>query len=161
MHENLSFSHVGTDQLAKPTALVGSTASLSTAAQSAKPTALVGQIDSSKSAKPTALVGSVDCPVTSLVTSLEKLPNQPNLTFTDVGANLEDWKTPLLRYLCDSSAGINKSVRRSAFKYVLHNDELYRRTTKDFCCLSAWDLIKQEWLWEKFMKVFVVRINRS
>jgi hypothetical protein len=27
-------------------------------------------------------------------------------------------------------------------------------------CLSAWDLIKQEWLWEKSMKAFVVRINR-
>jgi hypothetical protein len=27
------------------------------------------------------------------------------------------------------------------------------------CCLSAWDQIKQEWLWEKSMKAFVVRIN--
>jgi hypothetical protein len=42
MHENLSFSRVGTDQLAKPIALVGSADSLSATAQSAKPTALVG-----------------------------------------------------------------------------------------------------------------------
>ena len=27
-------------------------------------------------------------------------------------------------------------------------------------CLSVWDLIKQQWLWEKSMKAFVVRINR-
>jgi hypothetical protein len=50
------------------------------------------------------------------------------LTSSDVGADLEDWKTLILRYLCDPSAKVDKSVRQSAFKYVLHNDELYRRT---------------------------------
>jgi hypothetical protein len=39
--------------------------------------------------------------------------------------------TPLLKYLHDSNAKINKGVRRSAFKYVLYNDELYQRTAKD------------------------------
>jgi hypothetical protein len=37
----------------------------------------------------------------------------------------------LLRYLHDPIAKVDKSVRRSAFKYVLHNDELYRRTAED------------------------------
>ena len=69
--------------------------------------------------------------MTSLVNSLEKLPNRPNVTSSDIGADSEDWRTPLLRYLRDPSARIDKGVRRSAFKYVLHNDELYRRTAKD------------------------------
>jgi hypothetical protein len=37
----------------------------------------------------------------------------------------------LLAYLCDPSAKVDKNVRQSAFKYVLHNDELYRRTAED------------------------------
>jgi hypothetical protein len=61
----------------------------------------------------------------------EKLSNQPNGTFSDVGTDLYDWRTPLLAYLRDPSAKVDKSVRRSAFKYVLHNDELYRRTAED------------------------------
>jgi hypothetical protein len=60
----------------------------------------------------------------------EKLSNQPNGTSTNVGANLYDWRTPLLVYLCDPSAKVTKSVWRSAFKYVLYNDELYRRTAE-------------------------------
>jgi hypothetical protein len=37
----------------------------------------------------------------------------------------------LLRYLHDPIAKVDKSVRRSAFKYVLNNDELYLRTAED------------------------------
>ena len=69
--------------------------------------------------------------MTSPVTSPEKLPNQPGLTSSDVGADLEDWRTPLLRYLSNPSAKVDKSVPRSAFKYTLHNDELYQRTVED------------------------------
>ena len=45
----------------------------------------------------------------------------------------------MLKYLRDPSARIDKSVRQSPFKYVLHNDELYRRTTKDLLlkCLGS------------------------
>ena len=94
-------------------------------------------------AKPTALVGSADSLVASPVTSPEKLPNQPDVTSSNVRANLEDWRTPLLRYLCDPSAKIDKGVRRSTFKYVLHNDELYRRIPEDLLlkCLGS-DLSK-------------------
>ena len=77
--------------------------------------------------------------MTNPVNSLEKLPNRPDITSSDVGADLEDWRTPLLRYLRDPSAKIDKSIRRSAFKYVLHNDELYRRTAEDLLlkCLGS------------------------
>jgi hypothetical protein len=78
-----------------------------------------------------SLVGLVDSPVANPANLPEKLLNRPNRTFSDVGANLYDWRAPLLAYLRDPSAKVDKSVRRSAFKYVLHNDELYRRTAED------------------------------
>jgi len=45
----------------------------------------------------------------------------------------------LLRYLCDPSAKIDKSVQQSAFKYVLHNAELYQRAAEDLLlkCLRS------------------------
>jgi hypothetical protein len=70
--------------------------------------------------------------VTSPVNSPEKLLDWPNETSSDVKSNLDDWRTPLLRYLRDPSAKVDKGIRRSAFKYMLHNDELYWRTAKDF-----------------------------
>jgi hypothetical protein len=44
-----------------------------------------------------------------------------------------------LAYLRDPSAKVDKSVRQSAFKYVLHNDELYQRTVEDLLlkCLDS------------------------
>ena len=48
--------------------------------------------------------------MTSPVNSPEKLPNWPDVTSSDVGADLEDWRTPLLRYLRDPSAKVDKSV---------------------------------------------------
>jgi hypothetical protein len=106
------------------------------------------------SAKPTALVDSADFPVTSSVNSLEKLPNRPNVTSSDVRRS-----TPLLKYLRDPSAKIDKSVWQSAFKYVLHNDELYRRTAEDLLlkCLGS---NQARVAWEKSIKAFVVCINR-
>jgi hypothetical protein len=69
----------------------------------------------------------------------EKLSNRTNRTSSDVGADLYDWRAPLLVYLHNPSAKVDKSVRRSAFKYVLHNDEIYRRTAKDLLlkCLDS------------------------
>ena len=45
----------------------------------------------------------------------------------------------MLRYLRGPSAKIDKSVRWSAFKCVLHNDELYRRIAEDLLlkCLRS------------------------
>jgi hypothetical protein len=132
VHKNLEFFHVGADQ-------VSLADSFSAVAKSTRPTALVGQANTSKSAKSIALVGSADSPATSPVNSSEKLSNRPNVTSSDVGADLDDWRTLLLRYLCDPSAKVDKSVRQSAFKYVLHNNELYRRTAEDLLlkCLGS------------------------
>jgi hypothetical protein len=58
---------------------------------------------------------------------------------SDIRVDLEDWRTPLLKYLCDPSVKIDKGVQQSAFKYVLYNDELYRRTIEDLLlkCLGS------------------------
>jgi hypothetical protein len=130
MHKNFNFSHAGVDQSTKLNAPVGSADSLFVEAQSAQLTSLVGHAVSSKSAKPTAQVGSADSLVTSPVNSPKKLPNRSNVTSSDFGANLYDWRTPLLIYLRDPSAKVDKSVWRSAFQVCVHNDELYRRTTE-------------------------------
>ena len=90
MHEDFNFSCVGTDQSAQPTDQVGSTDYSSAVAKLAKPTALVGQANTSKSVKPTSPVGSADSPMTNPVNSLEKLSNRPDITSSDVGADLED-----------------------------------------------------------------------
>ena len=75
----------------------------------------------------------------SSVTSPEKLPNWSDITSSNVGTDLEDWRTPLLRYLRDPSAKIDKGIRRSTFKHVLHNDELYERIAEDLLlkCLGS------------------------
>jgi hypothetical protein len=65
-----------------------------------------------QSAQPIARVSQADSPVASPVTSPEKLPNRPNLTSSDVRDDLEDWRTPMLRYLRDPSAKVDKSVCR-------------------------------------------------
>jgi hypothetical protein len=46
----------------------------------------------------------------------------------------------LLAYLRDPSVKVDISVWRSAFKYVLHNDELYRRIVEDLLlkCLGSY-----------------------
>jgi hypothetical protein len=45
----------------------------------------------------------------------------------------------LLRYLRDPNTKIDKGIRWSAFKYMLHNDELYRGTAEDLLlkCLGS------------------------
>jgi hypothetical protein len=110
MHEDLYFCHVSVEESAKPTALAGLPDPDSLASQSAWPTLPVGLAHS---------------PVASPTNVYDELSNQPNKTSSDVGANLHDWRTPLLAYLRDPSAKADKSVRQSAFKYELHNDELY------------------------------------
>ena len=54
-----------------------------------------------------------------------------------VGAKVQDWRTPIIAYLKDSDHGAERNIRRLSFKYVLVDDELYRRTTDDIllkCC---------------------------
>jgi hypothetical protein len=42
-----------------------------------------------------------------------------------------DWRTPLVKYLQDPKSMSDRKVRRSALKFVLDGDELYRRTADD------------------------------
>ena len=46
-------------------------------------------------------------------------------------AEVADWKVPIVTYLKDPGHGAERNIRRLAFKYVLIDDELYRRTTED------------------------------
>jgi hypothetical protein len=57
------------------------------------------------------LVDLADSPVTSTVNEHDELSNQPGKTSSDVGANSYDWRTPLLIYLRDPSAKVDKSVQ--------------------------------------------------
>jgi hypothetical protein len=42
-----------------------------------------------------------------------------------------DWRTPLIAHLHNPSIGTNRNIRYMAFKYVLIDNELYRRTPSD------------------------------
>jgi hypothetical protein len=77
--------------------------------------------------------------VTNTVNEHDELLNRSGKTSSDVGANLYDWRTPLLIYLRDPNAKVDKSVRRSAFQVCVHNDELYRKTVEDLLlkCLGS------------------------
>ena len=69
-----------------------------------------------------------------------------------------DWRTPIISYLRDPGHGAERNIQRAAFKDVLIDDELYRRTAEDLL-LMCLDSIRPKLLWVKFMKVFVVLIN--
>jgi hypothetical protein len=63
-----------------------------------------------QSAWSTLLAGLADSPVASLANVHDRLSNRPSKTSIDVGADLHDWRTPLLAYLRDPSAKLDKSV---------------------------------------------------
>ena len=56
-----------------------------------------------------------------------------------VSAEAQDWRVPLISYLRDPGRGAERNIRRLAFKYVLIDDELYRRTAEDLLlkCLDS------------------------
>jgi hypothetical protein len=62
--------------------------------------------------------------VTSSVNSSEKLPNRPNVTFSDVGADLDDWRTSIMDYLSNLSAKVDKSFRQLAYNSIMTNNDL-------------------------------------
>jgi len=53
-----------------------------------------------------------------------------------IKAEDQDWRVPIISYLKDPGRGAERNIRRMAFKYVLIDDELYRRL-KCFLVLSA------------------------
>jgi hypothetical protein len=56
-----------------------------------------------------------------------------------VSVKAQDWSVPLISYLRDPGRGAERNIWRLAFKYVLIDDELYRRTAKDLLlkCLDS------------------------
>jgi hypothetical protein len=61
----------------------------------------------------------------------------------DNKADGTDWRTPIVDYLRNPSVRTDRNVRRTAFKYVLMSDELYRRTIDDILlkCLGPSDVV--------------------
>ena len=55
-----------------------------------------------------------------------------------IKAEDQDWRSPIIYYLKDPSRAAERKIRRMAFKYILIDDELYRRTTEDLLlkCLN-------------------------
>ena len=56
-----------------------------------------------------------------------------------IKAEDQDWRVPIISYLKDPGRGAERNIRRMAFKYVLIDDELYRRTAEDLLlkCLDS------------------------
>ena len=56
-----------------------------------------------------------------------------------VSAEAQDWRVPLISYLRNPGRDAERNIRRLAFKYVLRDDELYRRTAEDLLlkCLDS------------------------
>ena len=46
-------------------------------------------------------------------------------------AEVADWRVPIVTYLKDPGRGAERNIRHLAFKYILIDDELYRRTAED------------------------------
>jgi hypothetical protein len=76
----------------------------------------------------------------------------------DNEADATDWRARIINYLHNPSFRTYMNVRRTTFKYVLVDDELYRQIVDDVLlrCLGLDDVIL---LWPKYMRVFVVLIN--
>jgi hypothetical protein len=58
-------------------------------------------------------------------------PDSAIVVAKTVEAELEDWRKPLIDYLQDPSCSVDRKVRRWAFKFILVDGELYRRTADD------------------------------
>ena len=48
-----------------------------------------------------------------------------------VEAKVQDWRMPIISYLKDPGRGVERNIRRLAFKYILVDNELYHRTADD------------------------------
>jgi hypothetical protein len=61
----------------------------------------------------------------------------------DNAADAIDWRAPIINYLHNPSVRTDRNVRCATFKYVLMDDELYRRIINDVLikCLGIDDAI--------------------
>ena len=65
----------------------------------------------------------------------------------------------MISYLKDPGRGAERNIRRAAFKYILIDNELYRRTAEDLL-LKCLDSDQTKIAMGEFMKAYVVLINR-
>ena len=51
----------------------------------------------------------------------------------------QDWRVPIISYLNDPGRGAERNIQRAVFKYILIDDDLYRRTAEDLLlkCLDS------------------------
>ena len=67
-------------------------------------------------------------PMSSLANIGEAEP-EPTVSATNeifnAGEN-QDWRKPIIDYLCDPSRRVDRAVRHMAFKYTMRDDGLYR-----------------------------------
>ena len=66
-------------------------------------------------------------PETGLTGSEAGNPNSAVKDDLVIKAGDQDWRVPLISYLRYPGRGAERNIRRLAFKYVLIDDELYRR----------------------------------
>ena len=66
-------------------------------------------------------------------------PNSVKKDDSIIVSEAQDWRVPLISYLRDPGRGAERNIRCLAFKYVLIDAELYRRTAEDFLlkCLDS------------------------
>jgi hypothetical protein len=84
---------------------------------------------------PTGLTG----PETGL-TGLMAENNESAITPNSKGrAEVADWRVPIVTYLKNLDHGVERNIRRLTFKYILIDDELYRRTAENVLlkCLDS------------------------
>ena len=82
---------------------------------------------------PTGLTGSE----TDLTAEGGLNSNSAENSTQKVEAEVQDWRVHIISYLKDPGHGAERNIRHLAFKYVLVDDELYRRTADDIllkCC---------------------------
>ena len=54
------------------------------------------------------------------------------ITLDSIGkAEVADWRVPIVTYLKDPGQGAERNIRRLVFKYILIDNEHYRRTAED------------------------------
>jgi hypothetical protein len=65
------------------------------------------------------------------------------IDLADNEVDASDWRTPITNYLRNPNIRTDKNIRRTAFKYVLMSDELYRQTVNDVLlkCLGPDDIM--------------------
>ena len=84
---------------------------------------------------PTGLTGSE----TDLTAEGGLNSNSAENSTQKVEAEVQDWRVPIISYLKDTGRDAERNIRRLAFKYILIDDELYRRTAEDVLlkCLDS------------------------